>query len=332
MRQRLKRIITDSRLLLHILNRSTGNFPKVMVYHRFAPSGVAVPHRVSADIFAWQLDTIQKDFDVISFGDCIARFLHHGFWPKGCVVLTVDDGYSDMYEWAWPELARRKMPATFFVTTRFVDGSFWLWPDQLEYALNQTDCTSCSVSIAGEQVLLSLKNESERSSAWQLFISHCIRSEENQRLSFIRQVLELLAVELPSTPPPEYCAVSWDHLREMQRGGIEIGGHTMSHPILSKISPESLDREIGTCKQILEERLGNPVRSFCYPNSGPGDINNDVIAAVDRAGYSGAVFGTDLASWDRFQTPRMGINDNCIDFVWKLYGGESLAYRTRKVK
>jgi len=332
MRQRLKRIITGNRLLLQILNRSTGNFPKVLVYHRFAPPGTAVPHRVSADIFAWQLDNLQKDFEVISFGECIARFLHNGVWPKGCVVLTIDDGYLDMYQWAWPELARRNMTATFFVTTRFVDGEFWLWPDQLEYALQQTVCTSSLINIAGEQIVISLKDEGERSAAWQLFIKHCIGSEDSQRLSFISQVMEQLAVLLPSTPPPEYCAVTWEHLQEMQKGGIEIGGHTMSHPILSKISSDLLDREIGMGRQILEERLGHSVRSFCYPNSGPGDINDAVVSAVDRARYSGAVFGTDLAVWDRFQVPRMGISEDRIDFLWKLYGGESFAYRAKKAR
>lgn len=330
MRHRLKRVVTAHPLLLRLLNRLAGNFPKILVYHRFAPAGAPRSHRVNAETFAWQLDTIMRDFEVISFGECIARFLQHGSWPRGCVVLTIDDGYCDMYQWAWPELAKRQLPATFFVTTGFIDGTLWLWPDRLEYALLHTTCTDCAIFMTGQQVLFSLGSTQERAAAWKQFSDHCISLPDDQRQAFIKRVEELLEVDLPLAPPPEYAAATWEQLGEMQAGGIEIGGHTINHPILSKIASNLLDKEIGLCKQILQERLSGPISTFCYTNSGPNDINDAVIAAVAKAGYRGAVFGTDLAAWDCYQVPRMGISDDRLDFLWKLYGGESLAGKINK--
>lgn len=330
MRQRLKKLICANQPLLRGVNVISDRLPRVLVYHRFAAPGSDMPHRVSADQFAWQLDTIRKNFDIITFGECITRFLQHGVWPKGTVVLTIDDGYHDMYQWAWPELAKRKLPATFFVTTAFVDGTLWLWPDRLEYALFKTDRTECSITMPEQQITLSLDSSQTRSAAWQRCSDHCIRLENNRRLAFIKQLEEQLNVELPLAPPPEYAAVTWEQLQEMQAGGIEIGGHTINHPILSKISPELLDNEIGQCRKLIQEQLNAPVNSFCYTNSGPGDVNEAVIAAVVKAGYSGAVFGTNLALWDRYQVPRMGISNDRTDFLWKLYGGESLTCRSRK--
>lgn len=332
MRERIKRLITSSHKLLSILNSITGNFPKVMVYHRFSPPGVTVAHRVNADVFAWQLDTIQQNFEVISFSECVTCYQKHGTWPKGCVTLTIDDGYLDMYQWAWPELVKRNLTATFFVTTGFVDRMHWLWPDQLEYVLKQTLQTSCTISIAGELKKLSLENKCERSKVWRLFTDHCIQIEDGQRRSFLKLVQEKLAVELPSTLPVEYAAVTWEHLHEMQKSGIEIGSHTVHHSILSKVSPELLKREIYDSKKILEERLAKQVVTFCYPNSGQNDINETVVTAVKSAGYNGAVFGTDLGAWDRYKVPRMLISNDYSDFLWKLYGGESLSYRIRKAK
>lgn len=330
MKQLLKKIVTGSSLLRHSINQLTGNFPKVFVYHRFASQGSKIAHRVSADEFGWQLDQIQSHFQVITFGECLTHFKEHGKWPRNSVVITVDDGYRDFYEFAYPELVKRGLKATFFVTTNFVEGKIWLWPDRLEHAIQSSVQTEITVVLNGSPVCFALGDKADKMYSWQKLAAYCISSPDAEKERFIGEVVAALCVELPLTPLSEYAAVSWEHLQEMQRGGIEIGGHTMNHPILSKISPELLDSEIGMCKQILEERLVKPVRSFCYTNSGPGDINDAVVAAVVRAGYSGAVFGTNLAIWDRFQVPRMGINDDRTDFLWKLFGGESIAYSTRK--
>ncbi len=58
---------------------------------------------------------------------------------KNAVVITVDDGYLDFYEIAFPALREAGLPATLFLTTRFVDGDIWLWPDQVRYILEHSE-------------------------------------------------------------------------------------------------------------------------------------------------------------------------------------------------
>jgi peptidoglycan/xylan/chitin deacetylase (PgdA/CDA1 family) len=332
MRQTIKRLLVRYKPLLRLLNKLTGNFPKILVYHRFSPNDTIVPHRVNAETFAWQLDVLMRDFEVISLGECIVRFQKANRWPRGTAVLTIDDGYRDMYEVAWPELAKRNLPATFFVTTEFIDGTLWLWPDRLQYALNQTHRTECTICMSGQDVRVLFNTEQLRARAWQIFSDYCIALSDKDRLRFIRQVEQQLGVELPLTPPPEYAAVTWEQLREMHDSGIEVGGHTMTHPILSKLDGHALYQEISGCRNRIRERLSIQAHSFCYPNSGPGDINATVIDAVSSAGFNGAVFGTNLTAWDRYQIPRMAISDERIDFLWKLYGGEALSYWGRTLK
>ncbi|TSK05920.1 MAG: polysaccharide deacetylase family protein [Geobacter sp.] len=332
MKSQLKHLITRSHLALRSLDTVIGSPTKVLVYHRFAPPGRPIAHRVSAETFAWQLDIIKRDFDVINFGQCIAYFEANGEWPRGCVVLTIDDGYHDVYQFAWPELVKRDLTATFFVTTAFVDGTLWLWPDRLEFALSRSRLDRCTISMDGCPSIITIRTAFERAKAWKLFSDHCITLKNQLRLSFLDEVEAALEVEVPSIPPPEYAALSWDQLAEMQRTGIEIGGHTVTHPILSKVRPDQLDSEVKLGRELLADRLGAAIESFCYTNSGPGDINNDVIAAVIRAGYRGAVFGTDLGTWDRYQVPRMGVTDDRTDFLWKLYGLESMTHRIRSGK
>jgi len=326
MKRAVKRFITGSRPLLRLLNRFGGEMPRVLVYHRFAPPDVRIPHRVSADVFAWQLDMICRDFRVISLEECVDYFTLKEVWPKGAVVITIDDGYRDMFQWAYPELLKRKLPATFFVTTRFIDGDIWLWPDRLEYALRNSACSRITIAHGSSHFDFSLQNDEQRAEAWKAFSDHCIGVSDSERQGFIADLESFLNVHMPSSPPSEYSASSWDELRKMHQNSIEIGSHTTNHPILSKIDPSQLDTEITISKQLIEQQLGSEIHSFCYPNSAPGDINAAVVFAVRNSGFSSAVFGTDLSRWEPYRIPRMGVTNDRHDFLWKVYGGELINF------
>jgi len=74
-------------------------------------------------------------------------------------------------------------------------------------------------------------------------------------------------------------------LRELANAGFEIGGHTVTHPILSDLHGAALMREVVECKQVLEEILGREVPSFAYPK---GRGNADVARRLQEAGYRSA--------------------------------------------
>jgi peptidoglycan/xylan/chitin deacetylase (PgdA/CDA1 family) len=75
----------------------------------------------------------------------------------------------------------------------------------------------------------------------------------------------------------------------MNSNGIEFGSHTCTHPILSRQNGSALERETVESKKIIENRLQQPVISFCYPNGQPEDYNPNVVQAVQKAGYKCAV-------------------------------------------
>lgn len=320
----IKKMITRSDLLLKGLDLLTDHMPRVFVWHRFTPPGLQVGGRVSADEFAWQLDQIVRQFRVLSLGDMLDYHGKHGKWPHRAAVMTIDDGYRDFYQWAYPELKKRGMSATFFATVNFVEGKIWLWPDRLQWMIEKTTQAEVFLPFLNGPGTFPLHGRSEKAAAWKSCCDYCISLPNDRKEAFIGAVEEALRVTCPAKPTEEYRAVTWDQLREMADNGIEIGSHTMNHPILSRIAAATVVDEACTSKKILEERLARPVGSFCYPNSGPGDITEDVVAAVQGAGYTGAVFGTDLKLWTPFRIPRMGVDLSRTGFLWKLYGGESL--------
>ena len=121
---------------------------------------------------------------------------------------------------------------------------------------------------------------------------------------------QALDVQLPSAPPPEYAPVTWDSVRRMQGEGVEIGAHTRSHPILSRLAGhQALEEEIVGSARRIGEMTGRSPRHFCYPNGRPDDVTAETVAAVRAGGFRTAVTTqpgfADPAS-DPFRLKRIG--------------------------
>jgi peptidoglycan/xylan/chitin deacetylase (PgdA/CDA1 family) len=76
--------------------------------------------------------------------------------------------------------------------------------------------------------------------------------------------------------------LSWSQVRELDAAGVEIGSHSFSHPWLTRLSDDELEREVADSRRLLEDKLGKAVTSFAYPY---GDYNARVIDAVRKSGY-----------------------------------------------
>jgi peptidoglycan/xylan/chitin deacetylase (PgdA/CDA1 family) len=97
--------------------------------------------------------------------------------------------------------------------------------------------------------------------------------------------------------------LSTEQMRDLATGNFEIGGHSVSHRNLTKLPYEEQLRETLDCRRILEDRLGLPIKSFCYPN---GKVNQSVVRCVENAGYQGARTTRMLCSslqFRRFEMP-----------------------------
>jgi peptidoglycan/xylan/chitin deacetylase (PgdA/CDA1 family) len=85
--------------------------------------------------------------------------------------------------------------------------------------------------------------------------------------------------------PEALATMNWDELRELAGRGVEIGSHTVSHPHLTLLSDEELDRELSDSRARIEDELRRPARLLAYPY---GEHDARVHAAVKRAGYAAA--------------------------------------------
>lgn len=93
--------------------------------------------------------------------------------------------------------------------------------------------------------------------------------------------------------------MDWKDIDYILKQGVEIGSHTLTHPFLTKISPQEAYREIEFSKKKLEDKLGVEISSFCYPY---GDYNTTIRDMVEKAGYRYA-FTTKNGSFNKEDDP-----------------------------
>lgn len=323
-KKRIKQMLCRIPGILQAVSYKTRFVPRIFMYHRFTEDIISTGPVVSAASFEWQLQRLQGKWNVITLEKYVQLRRCNADVPPYTVILTVDDGYRDFYDVAYPLLLKYGSPATFFVTTDFVEGNFWLWHDRLHYTLDQTLVSSQSLQLDEKRIDLRTSTSQEKNATWQILSDYCVNAPDEKKWSLIKQVEALLKVEVPLKPPQDFAAVSWNQLSEMVEHGIEVGGHTVTHPVLSQVKNDQLYDEIVRPREILEENTGQPVATFCYPNGRDEDITTNVLDIVQQNGWLGAVQSSGFDFSNLYRLPRMGITNNKVDFVWKLSGLEQM--------
>lgn len=130
-------------------------------------------------------------------------------------------------------------------------------------------------------------------------------------------------VEHPTNPDTKVSLMSGEQVKALAASGhVEIGGHTLTHPRLSKLTPEQQAHEIQENKRQLETLLGHPLLSFAYPY---GDINDSAKEQAIAAGYRFAVAtnsGPKAMHQDPYQIRRIAIFPRTDVFgLWRKIRG-----------
>lgn len=256
----------------------------VLTYHRFSEREDGA--RISARAFAEQLDYLTAHYTVVPLSHLAEQVASGQPLPPGLAAVTIDDGYWDSYEIAFPLLRQRGIPATVFAVTEFVDRQTWLWTDQARYLADSVSPKKLAAAHYATKMCLERTDGSRLAVSVEQINATLKTLPEEMRIEALKRLARALDVEMPKLPPREFESITWQQAIEMDRAGVEIGSHTMTHPILPQVGDEQLRRELQQSRERLEEKLGRTVDTFCYPN---GDNDARVLCEVERAGYQCAV-------------------------------------------
>lgn len=258
----------------------------ILMYHRIGEVG-ADPFSLSVapQHFAQQMEVIRSQARVLSLQE-LTECVSAGRIPDGSVTVTFDDGYADNLHCAKPLLDRHGIPATVFVTTGNLGMQREFWWDALERIL-------LNPGSLPDRLELSIQSSRHR---WEFgeearYTNEAFRRHRDwraneepptKRHSCYLQVWRLLQPLLDSERQrilgeltawsgcqairPTHRALEPEEVAALAGGGlIEIGAHSVTHPVLSDLTAAAQRQEIRQSKRRLEEILGSPVTSFAYP-------------------------------------------------------------------
>jgi len=281
----------------------------VLNYHRIgAPDGSPFDWDLwsaSAEDFDAQVALVAREFDVVgaddldrALGDRTGRF----------VMLTFDDGYRDNYDLAFPILKRHGATATFFITTGFLDNPHLAWWDEIAWMVRTSRRSQILANQwIGEDVPF---DEPDRCSAIQRLISVYKQLDGEETPHYVEHLAEATGSGRASQADVSDLWMTWDMVRDMRRAGMSIGGHTVTHPVLSSLDAAGQDREIGECKRRIEEELGETIDTFSYPVGSRDAFDAHTRTALKRHGFRWAFSyygGYTPARSDDFNVPRTAI-------------------------
>jgi len=278
----------------------------ILVYHRVVdiesdPQLLCVSPRNFND----HLAVLRRQYRPISLHDLRCRLTFNQWLPR-TVAITFDDGYADNLHNAKFCLETAEIPATVFVTAGQVDTYHEFWWDELESILlhHSPLPSELELNIDKHKFYWHSKadiNENVQAANWHVLMD----TVPTQRQALYLQ-LALWLRNLPSPiqetsleqistwagrttriARPSHLPLNTKQLCELTKGGlVEIGAHTMTHPVLSALSADAQRWEINKSKQILEEKLELPVTSFAYPFGSRTDYTANTVQLVKNAGFT----------------------------------------------
>jgi peptidoglycan/xylan/chitin deacetylase (PgdA/CDA1 family) len=273
----------------------------VLLYHRVLPvADPLLPEEPDLATFTAQMDILRAICNVLPLTEAVER-LYRNSLPPRAACITFDDGYLNNLTYAVPTLLARGLPATIFVAAEFLCGGC-MWTDIL---MESVRCARVVLDLTAIGLgRWPLNDTAERRQALRGINRTLKYLDPAERVQQARRVAEIAGVEAPVNVMLSECQV-----KQLVKNGIDVGSHTLSHPILLKVSDDEAKREIFESKAALESIIGVPVKAFAYPNGIPDrDYRRVHVELVRRAGFDVAMssaWGVCRTSSDRFQLPRM---------------------------
>ncbi len=287
----------------------------VLIYHRVLDEPDFMrPGEVDKKVFTWHMELVAKYFNVLPLAEGLEK-LKNDRLPARAVCITFDDGYADNYLNALPILQKFNLKATFFIATGYLNGGI-MWNDKVIEAIRRITTDNFDLTALGLGQF-SVVTQQEKTQTAQCIIKNIKHLDMEKRQRFANQI----AASVKGIPTD--LMMTDEQLINLYQAGMEIGGHTVTHPIMAKLNEQELEWEIAENKLVLEELLDIQVRFFAYPNGKPEqDYSSTQVQKIKYHNYQAAVstqWGVADKDTDSFQLPRFTPwDDNPLKFMLRM--------------
>jgi len=281
---------------------------RILMYHGIVEEG--------AQALSAQLHFLARHFKVVSLETMVNGLANGAVAKTNEIVLTFDDGLRNNRTVVYPILSELQIPATFFVCPEMVEKQAWLWNHEMRCRLKTL---TAPVLNDLRMALLAPGNSAEEIVDWMKTLPLQMRREAEA-------VIQQATAGFSPTPAQHaaFDMMNWDDLLSLDSRLINVGSHTMSHPILTTLSTPEIEAELVESRRCLEQRLQRPGDLFCYPNGSYDKRVYEVAKRTYRAAVtteSGVV--NQKEGLDLHRLPRIPSADNAALTAWRLHRPEA---------
>jgi len=281
---------------------------------------------IRSEEFDRQMRHIRENMRPISLRNMVDCLEQVNLLSQNLIAVTFDDSYRNVHEVAMPILKKYEIPATFFISTGFLDSDRRYWTDKLEYFINNTAEEEMLNEYFYESPnkiweLNSDQNRIEALAEIKMFLK---KMDSDKRDNIIASLQNQLKVSGEGNNVSNYQNLSSNHVIALDQSELfEIGGHSVNHEILSYLKDDELAFEINQCLKDLEKILGHSVDLFSYPEGQSEHYDRRVIETLKKAGVKicpSAMYGFNTPGMDAFNLKRIMVGFMNNPFPWEGIG------------
>lgn len=248
----------------------------IMFYHRFSEiKQKAILHRLDSNSFRKQMIHLKRWYDIITLDKLIEKIYRNERFEKKTIVITIDDGFKDNYDFAFPILKELNIPATIFLTSGLIGSQRAPWVDELGIAIEKTNQKKIFFPELFGKNTINISDSEMKSTEFHRLYLKMLYLDHNVKREYFNSLIEYLNEDNDKIPE-ERVMLNWAEIVEMSNNGITYGAHTMTHPTLSKMKLEEAKDEIASSRKEIEKHLKNNVKHFAIPNGKDEDFTEEL--------------------------------------------------------
>jgi peptidoglycan/xylan/chitin deacetylase (PgdA/CDA1 family) len=292
----------------------------VLMYHRIVDRDRSL-EGLPLETFAAQMRWIRAQCEPIP-PEAIVERARDGGRARPAVLVTFDDGYRDYHDLAYPVLRELGIPALVFLATSFLDEGGMMWTDTVQWAALSTRRPEVRLPWndgPNGGPAIPLPDRAARAALGERARAHLKRLPDDAR----RAAMAALLDELGAPPARPREMLTWDEVRRAM-DLTRFGGHTHTHPILSRLDRAAAEREIRTCRDRIAAETGVAPTAFAYPNGRPEDYTAETQEILRALGFTAAYAtseGIAGPETDWMAIKRLpAVTGDVADFAWLTTG------------
>lgn len=296
-----------------ILSPFTRGVGAIFMLHHVQPGSVdaAEPCRklkLTPDFLEQVIRQVRRSgFEIVSLDEAHFR-LTEGDYSRPFVCFTLDDGYRDNIEHAYPVFKRHDAPFAVYVPTDYPDGRgdlWWLALENVILAVNALD-----VKIDGALQRFRCTTPAEKDAAFRAIYWWLRGIEEDDARAFVRELCQ--GIGLDTRRLCGESIMSWEEIRQLAADPrVTIGAHTRRHYALARLTLAEARAEIEESLRRIEKETGIDCRHFSYPFGDEASAGKREFELVRELGLKTAVTtrsGLIHRGCDRAALPRVPLD------------------------